>query len=213
MMHSDHCVQALAYIMQLAGVALVSVPIHQTGIHNYMRQTKIHISIGLLVQCLAFLQVATSYSVNSQAYLRVRYGLCEAVLAWSSALLSSWAQHMLHGMADHLPCTDRWRLRSSGGLIWILATGGRGMQRTGGTAACCCCWASCRSTMACSSTAAMLVWPATSKCLYDSLPRPLQVLEKHALKMIKNFKVLSRRQLEKYAQLLASSALQSLNDS
>ena len=62
--------------MQLAGVALVSVPIHQTGLHNYMRQTKIHISIGLLVQCLAFLQVAASCIVSSHAGVTLMHGPC-----------------------------------------------------------------------------------------------------------------------------------------
>ena len=69
-MYCGYCMQALAYVMQLAGVALVSVPIHQTGIHNYMRQTKIHISMGLLVQCLAFLQVTASLWCQLPCILR-----------------------------------------------------------------------------------------------------------------------------------------------
>ena len=100
--------------------------------------------------------------------------LAEGLLVWSSASLSSWASHMLPNMADHLSYTNRWPLRSLGGLIWTPATGARGMRRTGGTAACCCCWVSCRSMMAFSSTAAMLVRAVKSKCLHGSLPRPLQ---------------------------------------
>ena len=49
--------QALAYIMQLVGVAVVSVPISYTGMLHYPRQTQIHYSVGLLVQALAFIQV------------------------------------------------------------------------------------------------------------------------------------------------------------
>ena len=52
--------QALAYVMQLVGVAVVSVPISWTGMLHYPRQTKIHYSVGLLVQALAFIQVHPS---------------------------------------------------------------------------------------------------------------------------------------------------------
>ena len=76
------------------------------------------------------------------------------------------------------------------------------MLRTGGMAACCCCWALYRSMMASSSTAAMLVWPAMSKCFSGYSPQttaaspsvfPLTTPPgKHALTMIKNVIVLSR---------------------
>lgn len=56
-MHTGVAMQALAYIMQLVGVAVVSVPISWTGMLHYPRQTQIHYSVGLLVQALAFIQV------------------------------------------------------------------------------------------------------------------------------------------------------------
>ena len=76
------------------------------------------------------------------------------------------------------------------------------MLRTGGMAACCCCWALYRSMMASSSTAAMLVFPSTSKCFPVYSPQttaaspselPLtKPLEKHTLMMMtKNAAVLS----------------------
>ncbi|CAL5219481.1 g1319 [Coccomyxa viridis] len=52
---------ALAYIMQLVGVAVVSVPISWTGMLHYPRQTQIHYSVGLLVQALAFIQVLLAF--------------------------------------------------------------------------------------------------------------------------------------------------------
>ena len=52
--------QALAYIMQLPGIAVVSVPISQWGISKYPRQSTIHLINGLVLQCLAFIQVLSS---------------------------------------------------------------------------------------------------------------------------------------------------------
>ena len=76
------------------------------------------------------------------------------------------------------------------------------MLRTGGMAAFCCCWVLYRSMMASSSTAAMLVWPATSKLfpgysLQTTAASPSKLpltkpFEKHPLMMMKNVAVLSR---------------------
>lgn len=64
-LQSSGHVQGLAYIVQLAGAALVSVPISYEGITKYPRQTTIHIVLGILLQCLAFIQVTPSLGPGS----------------------------------------------------------------------------------------------------------------------------------------------------
>ena len=69
--HNGSVMQVLAYVMQLVGVAVVSVPISYTGMLHYPRQTQIHYSVGLLVQALAFIQVHSSQAALTCAIIAV----------------------------------------------------------------------------------------------------------------------------------------------
>ncbi|CAK0760549.1 hypothetical protein CVIRNUC_002780 [Coccomyxa viridis] len=112
---------ALAYVMQLAGVALVSVPIHQTGLHNYMRQTKIHISIGLLVQCLAFLQVA--FALIGRPHLDSSYRRSwNAAHWWNGRLLLLLGIVQIYDglLLYRSDAADQWKFISLSAYLFLL---------------------------------------------------------------------------------------------
>ena len=100
-----HCLQVLAYVMQLVGVAVVSVPISWTGMLHYPRQTKIHYSVGLCVQALAFIQVHIVHRALIAATESLLYASAHGTTLWHGALLPlhlSWWRPCVTAVIDCL---------------------------------------------------------------------------------------------------------------